>query len=489
MPSPPCSRREFAGLAAVGALALGAGVARAAATSAPAAATRRGIWKIIRRPRALEAPLDAPAGETWRYLLSYPFQVGPNTAALYLNLKQYLFQAQDFESGLDVVTFDRLEDIRADRAVAVCRKEIAPNPNNGGLPALINKYPGQLGFVPFGAKRADGQPHPHAGTGFALVATAARPLDHSEGFATMPDRIGIPLYRGAKQHLTLELYQLRYDGTRFTVGPREVLLGPDLLPSSGYTFENGGMGCAIADGDDLIAGMKGKPRDGKADACGLMRWRRTGGAWRPAAFTAITPEDDSLEPTLVRDVDGGLLMHVRARRHLGPPIRVWRQPAAGQPWQQCIHLNRMIPSTPVTINRAADGTPFLACNLYQPEFKLPAGLVSDGGISRLEPVGWRGERSTLCVMPLNEARDGFDAQFIARDPRTEFGLPPHGTVWAVDHGTASPLRLADGQWRCFMGYRLLEWKENTHFIPPSPQTGTYLDEVVSFGTPAPLWNF
>jgi len=27
------------------------------------------------------------------------------------------------------------------------------------------------------------------------------------------------------------------------------------------------------------------------------------------------------------------------------------------------------------------------------------------------------------------------------------------------------------------------------FIPPSPRTGRYLDEVVSFGRPVPLWSF
>ena len=43
------------------------------------------------------------------------------------------------------------------------------------------------------------------------------------------------------------------------------------------------------------------------------------------------------------------------------------------------------------------------------------------------------------------------------------------------------VRLADGQWRSLLGYRLLEWKENTHFIPPGPRTGGYLDEILSFG--------
>jgi hypothetical protein len=170
-------------------------------------------------------------------------------------------------------------------------------------------------------------------------------------------------------------------------------------------------------------------------------------------------------------------------------LRVWRQARPGAPWELRINVNRQLNSTPITLNRAVDGTPFVASNFYQPEFKLPERLYSDGGISRLEPVGWRGERSTLCIWTLNEARDGFSAQFVARDPRSEFGLPPHGTIWAVDHPVSSPVQLADGQWHALMGYRMLEWKENTHLIPPGPQTGSYLDEVVSFGPPVALWNF
>jgi hypothetical protein len=249
------------------------------------------------------------------------------------------------------------------------------------------------------------------------------------------------------------------------------------------------MGCAIADGEDLLTGIKMTRRGGTVASSGLLRWQRRDGQWRPAGYEPVTPEDNALEPSAVRDLDGSLLVAARSPRSMGPPVRIWRQAARGGPWELRININGMVPSTPLGLYRAVDGTPFLAGNLYQPEFKLPAGLYSDGGISRLEPVGWRGERSTLCVWPLNAERNGFDAEFIARDPRVEFGLPPHGTVWALDHPQASPVRLADGQWHALMGFRILEWKENTHFIPPSPQTGSYLDEIVSFGGPVPLWNF
>lgn len=483
------SRREFAAKSALGMIGLGAAAlpaAGAAVPVSPSGETRRGgIWKIIRNPRALEAPPGMPAGETWRYMLNYPFQVAPNLAGAYCNIKTTPGPGQDFGGGADIVLFDHPTRLRPERAVKVARNHLAPNPNNGGRPAAFAKFPGMIGFVPLGAKRPDGSPHPHAGTGFVLVSCTAWPLDDSEGFSTAPDRTGRAAYRGPKAYRPNELYQLSYDGTNFRVGAPEVLQESGII--QGYNLDMTGMGCAIADGDDLLAGMSA--HSANHVGAGLQRWSRINGAWRPGAYEQVTPDDDSIEPTLMRDLDGGLLFCARGRRHHGPPMRIWRQAGPGAPWELRLNINRLLPSTPVTLNRAVDGTPYVAGNFYEPEFRLPEGLHSDGGISRLEPMGRRAERSTISVWALNAARDGFDAQFIARDPRSEFGLPPHGTTWAVDHPVGSPVRLADGRWHSLMGYRLLEWKENTHFIPPSPLTGCYLDEIVSFGQPAPLWDF
>ncbi|MBL9213955.1 MAG: hypothetical protein JNG83_00615 [Opitutaceae bacterium] len=485
------TRRDFARGLAAGALALGAGAAGArAGTAAPAGAPlRRGIHRIIRNPKALESPPDAPAGETWRYMLSYPFQVAPNLAGLYCNLKMCGGPGQDFEGGSDIILFDQASPFSARSTHLVSRNYVAPNPNNGGRPAIMMKYPGLLGFVPLGARRPDGSPHPHAGTGFALSTAAAWPLDASESVLyTAPDRIGYAAYGDARRYRFFEVYQLRYDGAHFTISAPVKLADTDFFP--GFRVSSAGMACAIADGDDLLTGLTVHRLGAATHGAGLTRWRRVDGEWRPLGYEPVTPEDSSMEPSIIRDLDGSLLMHARAPRAMGPPIRLWRQASAGAPWEPRLNLNGMIPSVPVTLNRAVDGTPYLVANLYQPQFFLPPTLHSDGGVSRLEPVGWRGERSTLCLWPLNEGRNGFDAQFIVRDPRTEFGLPPHGTVWAADHGTGGIVRLADGKWRALVGYRMLEWKENTHFIlPPSPQTGSYLDEVVSFGDPMPLWNF
>lgn len=482
-------RREFAARTALGLLA---GVGVGAATSNPpvtaVGAGRGGIWKVIRHPRALQAPVEATPGETWRYGLNFPFQVAPRLAGLYCNLKQFEGPGQDFEGGTDIVLFDRIDALRVDRTIKVARNSRAPNPNNGGQAAVMMKYPGLIGFVPLGAKLADGRPHPHAGTGFAMVTAAAWPAGPGEmpGY-TFPDRIGYGAFLGDKAYRFFELHQLSYDGTDFKVGAPERIAMEEFLP--GYKFVSGGFGCALADGEDLIIGLTGTRRGAAAAGAGPVRWQRRQGAWHPASYEIATPEDNSMEPSFIRDRDGSLLMFSRAPRAMGPPVRIWRQAAPGRPWEPRLNVNGMIPSVPASLNRLVDGTPYLVANLYEPQFFLPAGLHADGGVSRLEPVGRRGERSTLCLWTLNEARDGFDAQLVLRDPLSEFGRPPHGTVWAADHADGAVVQLADGRWRALVGWRLLEWKENSHLIPPGPLTGTYLDEVVSFGEPLPLWNF
>ena len=262
----------------------------------------------------------------------------------------------------------------------------------------------------------------------------------------------------------------------------------DILP--GYQSSWTGLGCGIADGEDLLIGMQAS-KPGDTAACSGVH---VGGVQLASGGVSNSrPSHPSTIPSRRRwcaTLTAACFISPAAEGTWDPPARVWRQTKPGDPWELRLDIARMLPSTPAALGQAADGTPYLSGNFWQPEFKLPEGLYSDAGVSRLEPVGWRGERSTLCVWPLNEARDGFEAPLILRDPRSEFGLPPHGTVWAADHPVSNQVRLADGQWRTLVGYRMLEWKENTYFIPPSPQTGDATStRSLSFGPPVPLWNF
>jgi hypothetical protein len=51
------------------------------------------------------------------------------------------------------------------------------------------------------------------------------------------------------------------------------------------------------------------------------------------------------------------------------------------------------------------------------------------------------------------------------------------------------VQLGDGAWHSILAVRVVERGEVTHLMGPTPQTGTYLEEVVSSGTPVPAWRF
>jgi hypothetical protein len=474
------TRRKFYG--GLGKLALAAG-----ATDLSGAASEkcgaRAIMRVTRGPKALDVPPTTPQGQSWHYMLSFPFQLAPRLAALSCNMKANYGPGQDFEGGMDLIPFDDFRRIRVEKAIPLTRNHEEKNPNASGKPSIMVKYPGPVGFVPRGAKRRDGTPHPHAGTGFVFSKAKAWPMDDSEGVADFPDRKGRGVFTAGKMYMYFEFFPFSFDGAQIVLGKREVMRFEDFVP--GWRITNTGLTNAIPDGDDLLMGMQGG-MPGKTAGSGLMRWRRRGGHWDPVSFDLITPEDNSLEPSVVQDIDGSLLFCARGKRETGPPIRIWRSRDGGGKWERIIFINGLVGSVPISLNQAVDGTPYIASNIKTPMIQVPGG---DGGISRLEPKGGRGERSTLCIWPLNEARNGLESPLIARDPLTEFGVPPHGSVWAVDHPSAMTLHLADRNWHNVMGYRMLEWMENTHYVGPTPQTGGYLEEVISAGNPIETWGF
>lgn len=485
------NRREFARRIAAGAVVAAAAPAGVVAAAGPAAAsepsTLRGVWKTSHYRRALASPVRVPERETWRYMLTYPFQVAPRKAALSLNIKVSPGPGQDFPVGVDMLVFDDLAKIRAEDAVPFARNVVEPNPNADGKPAIMAAYPPQVGFIPLGALRSDGTPHPHAGTGVAPLLTGARPVDDSEGLDHFPDRVGRGAFRGRRAYQYSEIRQLRFDGAKLTWTDPVRLRGNEIFASN-HTLINYGMSAGIPDGDDLLIPLVCRRVGAPKHTSGISRWTRRGGEWQPVSYEPITPEDNSIEPSLVRDIDGSLLFLARGRRESGPPVRLWHRRAGGE-WKLVINRQRLTNSTPVTLNSAVDGTPYVLMNLFQPEFRLPPDIHADGGISRLEPKGRRGERSTILLLALNRERDGFETPLLARDPLMDFGIPPRGTIWAADHPTATVVRLADEQWHSIYGYRVLEWIENSHQTPPSPQTGCYLDEAFSLGPAMAPWRF
>ncbi|MBI2192238.1 MAG: hypothetical protein HYU36_09660 [Planctomycetes bacterium] len=199
-----------------------------------------GIVGVTRNGPRLVRPRDTPAGEKWIYQLPMTFQVAPRLAAAAVNICNELVPYTDFEVAADIVPFDGLASVRSDRAVPLVRGRDEPNPNTTppGRKAFMSMYPGQTGFVPFGAKRADGTPYPHAGTGFVLTCAVAK--DMAAPFTV--ENIG-GYFLGSEAYSYHELHQLASDGTTLHVlGTERILSTSSLLPG----WYNGATGLANA---------------------------------------------------------------------------------------------------------------------------------------------------------------------------------------------------------------------------------------------------
>ena len=130
-------------------------------------------------------------------------------------------------------------------------------------------------------------------------------------------------------------------------------------------MRDGALTNAIADGDDLLLAMSAGRRDDEA-LSGVMRWRRDPArGWQPVDFLRVEGADGSGEPSLVRDRDGSLLFSARGGRDVMHDIRVWRSRDGGRAWAETVHVVGIVGSTPITLNRAADGTPYVAANVYE----------------------------------------------------------------------------------------------------------------------------
>ena len=468
-------------------------------TSAP---PTEGITGMTRGGPDLQVPPDTPEGETWIYQLGLPFQADQDTGGYFCNIRVAGVKGTDFENGSDVFLFDGIDDVSSEGAVPITRNHREPNPNSKppNQEAIMVKYPVMGGFVPRGAKRPDGCPHPHAGTGFGINQAIAWRTEFPG-----PPPYGVNMF-GRNPHTSefedmsrfyayKEVHQLSYDGDSFQVVKTERVASEDLL--AGWKLNTGLMN-AIPDGDDLILAMGGS-REGQAGGSGMARWRRVDGQWEVVSFVPVTGGDSSSESTLVRDLDGSLLFACRGNRNLagveasesatpGNDIRVWRSQDKGESWQKIIHVRGLISAAPITLNRAADGTPFIAANIYQvfleglDRLKIPKD-------SQGRPVLGGRSRHTLGIWPLNRDRSGLEMPIVARDLREEFGPPPGETAWRVDHPCSMVLRLADGKWHNVVALRILEYGELTHRQMPTKHSGAYLEEVMSAGEPVAAWSF
>ncbi|MEA3477947.1 MAG: hypothetical protein U9R60_07195 [Bacteroidota bacterium] len=201
---------------------------------------------------------------------------------------------------------------------------------------------------------------------------------------------------------------------------------------------------------------------------GIARWRHKEDGWCPVSFVPVTGYEASWsEASLIRDIDGNLHFSARGYGDENFNVAVWRSLDNGETWKQVIHQKDFHARSPISINRAADGTPYIAANLF-PQSRT---------------------REILCMWPINTNRTELGELYIARDARGQFGPAPSGSWWRVDHPISSVLRLADGKWHGVLTYHIVDNGEVEGFGFPTPQTGYYIEEIFSKGKAIPVWNF
>lgn len=439
---------------------------------------------VTRHPRALCAVPSQPRGQELVYQLARIFQLSSTEIGLLVGIRWSAIRPVDIEVGNDLVIVDRSDDISPKATVPLNRGEIGVHPRTGG-PLLLSRYPIGGGFVPLGALRSDGTPHPYAGTGFAISHIMGYPVDASGNIAVyglwevpMPDR-----------HFMIELQQYRYDGMQFTIKDVQLFVPDMLFP--GWEFTCMPLGNCLSDGDDLIGSLVARPAGSKQPpGSGLIRWQYRSGQWSPASFTPVTGADGSSEPSLIRDFDGSLLFTARGAARIEvecvkdemvncykDDIRVWRSADGGSEWGLTLHVPKVRAGTPVSINKALDGTVYIAGNPYMETDSFGRRLSSNE------------MRETLILWPLSDDRRQLLDPVLARDSNADFGAPPYGSIWRVDHPIGLNVRLADGKWHHLLAYRVLELNECVSDSPVTAHTGTYIEEVLTPNLYQPEWRF
>ena len=425
------------------------------------------IPSITANPPRLTEPAENPPGEVCRYGVAFPFQVAPKLAAVLCCLRNEGHPVGDFENGSDVFLFDDLARIDPATAVPIVRNDTYVDTK--GQRRIAIHYPIVGGFVPLGALSADGTPHPHAGTGFGLSEILDFPL-LGKGHYTKSHKRNKMIMRTA-------VYQFSYNTHFFLIDDFDVYDSEHPLTASGkgshWPLLLPGLKQGIPDGDDFLNPINAAPGDlaswdTQSTCCGVARWRRRDTRWEPIAYMPVLNKPGReiwTEPSLVRDVDGTLLFTARGCfGDLDHLIRIWRSTDNGESWKLVIEKTEAKGEAPVTINQAVDGTPYLVCN------KLGH------------------ERDWLVIHPLNDERDDLLPAIDVRNALADFGPPPKGPVWFMDHSMGETLRLGDGQWHHVLSYRNMDRGEHAGSTPP-PSSGQYLEEVFSDGPARPVWKF
>lgn len=422
----------------------------------------------------------SPADGNWVYQSSRLFQLSGDTVGLMTQIRPGGVAAVDVSCGNDLWVFSDPEarDLtgptlidRADRCID----------GKDGQEVYLSVHWSKGAFVPLGAKRADGSPHPAAGTGFGGSTAVGYPT----GFSVQPKEIleqlenyipqrGIENPLGTKS-LALNpdplvirrVHQYRYDGRQFHIERIDPFLPEGFAAWPGHSVW--GLGGGIPDGDDLLFPLTLCETGDTVARCGIARWRYDGSGWGMARFTPVPGAEHCFEPSVERDGSGDLFLTCRSanNRPAANSIRVWRS-ADGIDWRLCIDQPDVRSSSPVTISRTVDGQPFILGNPFE-----------KGGNSRDRLAAW----------PLAADRESLLPMTVLLDSERQYGLLGGKYGWYLDHPVGEVVRLADGQWHSLFTHRFANRMEISYDCPPTQLTGTCLGKSFSTGDPVPRWNF
>lgn len=425
--------------------------------------------KIISRGRKVQDVVGSPHAPNWWYVSWAPFQISATEYALPLSRLATGIYTVDFGLGFDMAVLENL-DGPPKQIMELGRTAFERHPRTG-KPVQMTRWAPHTGFVPLDAKRADGTPHPHAGTGFGVGGLQAFPCDEAGNLTCR-------MYCDTDDvYLSQEVMQLRYDGRELRIDHSERVERDQFLP--GRMLNGSGLGLAVPDGDDLLFVSGEYTEVADNTRCGVTRWQRLDGRWRMTEFVpvAVEPGFYYSEGTIARDADGALLFCARAnRRHT---IQVWRSYDGGRAWECLFTADNMRPLTPISINCTADGRAYIAANPFCP------GNLDSRGRQRYPNI----LRERIFMWPLSDDRKRLLEPVVLRDGPSDFGIAPSDMHWAIDHPMSTTLRLADGKWHHVISYRLLDAAEILEHAPQTPVTGSYVDEIALEPDVNPLWRF
>lgn len=420
-----------------------------------------GIQRIVHHGRLLATAVRQPEGtsNTVIYELGKIFQLDRSHLLLVASMREQ--GGHDFCVGNDGFVFETLSDIAAEKAIPINRLDPHYKLAASGAPAVQGRFPASGGFVPLGAKLADGKPHPGAGTGFLFSGALTFLPDRSNGHpqATRADR-------------TIEFIQLRWDGKALHRTGREFVdkfegIGVGRVPLSNCLEQDKGFLCPFPADDGSHIVVVRFDFDGK-------RWK-TAGAGKPfgsapepaATGAAYVYRYRETEPS-IQFVGGRYLLHTRGR---DPKGRVYSS-ADGLNYTLAFdHPNHTVPQV---MNQGLDGSLYISTNtgpgyLRNPLLAFP--VEGEPPANSGTPSGSGGDRLRLARVPPK-----LGAPLVIHD---EKGLrdPKGKEVPFADHGVGGSFLVA-GKWRHLFLYRVCDLREtNGEGLGPQPHTGLYLAEM------------